>query len=250
MAKLCIGDIPVGAMNWVVGPEIEKTKFALSIDNIVGDVDLEGHLIPPVSADVVSFDGVREIIPTTFNYLLAYKSSVNNIIFPDLELISGSNAMSNSFRNNEVLKTASFPKLKKISGSNAMYYVFYQCSSLESLSFDELETIEGQQSFYYVAYNCTKLTDISFPKLAKIDGSYAFYYAFQFCTSLQRVDFPELKEVTKVDTFGGTSTNETFRSCTSLTEIHFRADMQSTIEKQTRYTNKFGATNATIYFDL
>ena len=52
------------------------------------------------------------------------------------------------------------------------------------------------------------------------------------------------------DAFGNTSPTYIFSGCTSLTEIHFRADMQATIEAMTGYANKWGASNATIYFDL
>jgi hypothetical protein len=41
-----------------------------------------------------------------------------------------------------------------------------------------------------------------------------------------------------------------FQYCTGITEIHFRADAQATIEATSGYSDKFGATNATIYFDL
>jgi hypothetical protein len=59
---------------------------------------------------------------------------------------------------------------------------------------------------------------VSFPKLTSIGDTYALYYPFL--------------------------------NCTKITEIHFRADMQATIEAQLSYSDKFGATNATIYFDL
>lgn len=43
--------------------------------------------------------------------------------------------------------------------------------------------------------------------------------------------------------------NNAFKS-SSLKEIHFKASIQATIEAMSNYTSKWGATNATIYFDL
>jgi hypothetical protein len=41
-----------------------------------------------------------------------------------------------------------------------------------------------------------------------------------------------------------------FAGCKNLTELHFRADMQSVVENLSAYPYKFGASNCTIYFDL
>lgn len=233
---------------------LPKEKFGLTIDNFLGDVDSEGNLISPSLCDVVSFDGIKKIIvtspPPLFYYLFAYKNQVVNIVFPDLEVIDGGEALHAAFRNNSVLKTASFQKLKTINGLNALKDSFRSCTSLELVSFDELEEIRAQQGFYYFLYGCTKLKQVLFPKLAKISGDYVFYYSFQYCTSLQRIDFPTLTEIEQNNAFGASSSNESFKGCTSLTEIHFRTDMQSVIENQLCYSSKFGATNATIYFDL
>ena len=41
-----------------------------------------------------------------------------------------------------------------------------------------------------------------------------------------------------------------FSSCRPLKEIHFAAKNKEAIEALSGYSNKFGATNATIYFDI
>lgn len=233
---------------------IPKEKFGLTIDNFVGDVDENGYILPPVIADMLVFDGVKHIVPNDFYHFMSYKSLVKNVVFPDLLTISGESALMNSFRENKILETASFPKLQSISGpqpgSGVASYSFRDCVALKKISLDNLETLDAQQCLYYFAYGCKSLQNVIFPKLKTIKGNYAFYYAFQYCTSLQRIDFPALTEIEQDNVFGASSSNESFKSCTSLTEIHFRTDMQSVIEKQLRYSSKFGATNATIYFDL
>ena len=67
-------------------------------------------------------------------------------------------------------------------------------------------------------------------------GDYAFYY----CNLLTSIDLPN---VTTVGDYA-------FDSCNSLMEIHFAVKNKEAIEALSDYSNKFGATNATIYFDL
>ena len=44
--------------------------------------------------------------------------------------------------------------------------------------------------------------------------------------------------------------DDAFDRCRSLKEIHFAAKNKEAIEALSDYSNKFGATNATIYFDI
>jgi hypothetical protein len=80
-------------------------------------------------------------------------------------------------------------------------------------------------------------------------GDKGMQYAFQYCKLLTTISFPSLTDV-QTNSFSSSTYDGAFRNCTALTEIHFRADMQATIEAMSQYANKWGATNATIYFDL
>ena len=64
--------------------------------------------------------------------------------------------------------------------------------------------------------------------------------AFYDCRSLTSIDLPN---VTTVESYA-------FSGCKSLKEIHFAAKNKEAIEALSGYSNKFGATNATIYFDI
>ena len=64
--------------------------------------------------------------------------------------------------------------------------------------------------------------------------------AFSSCESLTSINLPN------VTTVGSSA----FSSCESLMEIHFAVKNKEAIEKLSGYSNKFGATNATIYFDI
>ncbi len=130
----------------------------------------------------------------------------------------------------EIKKSYSDNKLEPYSGS------------LEN-HFDAVKTIDDLV-LSYAFYYCTGLVGrVEFASLTKI-GKMGFYYAFYGCTGLTEVYFPAL---TSSHSSGLASA---FYGCTGITEIHFRADAQALIEALDGYSNKFRATNATIYFDL
>ena len=111
-------------------------------------------------------------------------------------------------------------------------------------SFSDIKSIDDYVLFNAFS-NCTGLTgSVNFPNLTSI-GTSGLTNAFYNCTGLTgSVNFPNLTSV------GDNALNKAFYNCTGITEIHFRADAQATIEAQSTYSSKFGATNATIYFDL
>ena len=65
-------------------------------------------------------------------------------------------------------------------------------------------------------------------------------YAFAHCSSLTSIHLPK---VTSIGSYA-------FDYCSSLTSIHFAAKNKETIEALSGFSSKFGATKATIYFDL
>ena len=87
----------------------------------------------------------------------------------------------------------------------------------------------------YAFSSCSSLTSIDLPNVTTI-GSYAFYG----CSSLTSINLPKVTTV-KSSAFG---------NCRSLKEIHFAAKNKEAIEALSDYSNKFGAANAKIYFDI
>ena len=87
----------------------------------------------------------------------------------------------------------------------------------------------------YAFYDCSSLTSINLPNVTTV-GS----HAFNGCELLTSINLPN------VITVG----NYAFFDCGSLKEIHFAAKNKEAIEALSGYSNKFGATNATIYFDI
>ena len=109
-------------------------------------------------------------------------------------------------------------------------YTFYGCTALTLISLP-VATSLGEYAFN----GCTALTSVNLPLATSISG-----YAFCDCTSLTSISLPSATSIS----YGA------FSGCTALTEIHFAAANQSTIEANSYYSSKWGADNATIYFDL
>lgn len=122
-------------------------------------------------------------------------------------------------------------------------------SRVELINFNKLEHI-GPSGLQRTFDSCSYLqSEITFPALHTTDAS-AFNRTFNN-TPITKIFFPSLVNInTTTFTGGGGASHYTFIGCNSLTEIHFRADAQATVELLEGYADKWGATNATIYFDL
>ena len=109
-------------------------------------------------------------------------------------------------------------------------YAFAHCSSLTSIDVSNVTSI-GNYAFDY----CSSLTSIDLPNVTSIGSN-----AFDSCSSLTSIYLPNVTSIGR----------NAFAHCSSLTSIHFAAKNKETIETLSGYSSKFGATNATIYFDL
>ena len=280
------------------------TKYGVSIDNLLGDVDANGELSVPYDDFVFNGAGIKSLGQYALTYRFTTQDTtaclrVTKILLPDLlqastgslahvansarflievDLglitdISGSSALKYAFGGAPSLATVRapnvttisgdfacqnafeftsltsnvFPNLTTISGDSACKYMYRGCT-FDALGLDNLTTISGASACQYM-FNSLTIDIAEFPKLTTITGSQACRYWFQLST-VKKVYFPAL---TTVDTgaFGSSAGNGAFASCSQLTEIHFRADAQATIEAMSGYAYKFGApSTCTIYFDL
>ena len=182
----------LGVSGTYTGSGGSSTKYGVSIDNMLGSVDSNGVLQVPdnIAGDIV-FTGVKDVS----NYLLSYKFTRNSnlacsVSFPDLETISGNQALFYSFYSTQII-SVSLPKLKTVSGNNAAGYAFSN-TNITSLSFPELVTVKGSSSLQYLASGCSHLTSISFPKLKTVSGSDALC-ALLRGTKITTISFPELE---------------------------------------------------------
>lgn len=255
----------------------DKNKYGCTIDNLLGDVDSDGKLLKPISPTSITFTGVKDLAIGALYYKFYNYRQLTSVSFPDLEVISGGNALYRAFGDDgggmPSLTTVSFPKLVTVSGVYAMSSCFEKQRALTSLAFPELVTISGRQSMWNLCYYCPNLTSISFPKLATISGEEALEYAFYscgftnvefpmlssltgklcleglfyHCNSLQSVSFPALTS----NSFGSYTDqfNSMLSGCSDVT-VHFPSNLQSVIGSWTSVQNGFGGTNTTVLFDL
>jgi len=172
-----------------------------------------------VTEFAVSFDGIKSL---TNEYFYAYR-----------------------FQRNGRITSLSFPDLTLVAGNYSLQQICYSCSHLTSVLFPSLKKISGGSSFSASFQGCTLLASVSLPNLEEISGSGALGNAFRQCVSLTTISFPKLATIVPTG-----FAQSTFNSCSNLAEIHFKSSAQSQVEATSGYSSKWGASNATIYFDL
>ena len=265
------------------------TKYGFSIDALLGEVNASGQLQHPLGGDVdLVVSGFTSINSYVFNYKFLRNNALKTVVFTDLQEANGASSFDRAFNICTQLQSVSFPKLVSANGGSVFLYAFNGCTKLVSAEFPLLDIITGTSAFQYAFGGCTVLESVSFPSLRVIGNANAgtsatnrqFYYAFQNCSKLTTMTFPSLEaiycngtannqgtfaynnKVTKLyfpkltyigKTSGysnATAVNNIFYSCSALTEIHFGAENQESIEASTGYSTKWGRSSATIYFDL
>ena len=272
---LYIGEKPVGLYK-IVEKKVPKTKFGASVDTFLGNVDENGKYQVPTEPFTLDMSSVKSL-PDYGLYYKFYRSTVSGVLTIGLEgdlsgnsaisccfqrckgltsvdlssltTVSGNSAMQDCFRYCDGITSANLSSLTTVSGNSAMQYCFYACKGLTSANLSSLTTVSGYMAMHSCFYDCKGLTSVDLSSLTTVSGSNAMSSCFNGCIGLTTISFPALTSI-KNDGFGSAGYNYTFSKCTNLTEIHFRADMQATIEAMSGYADKWGATNATIYFSL
>jgi hypothetical protein len=185
----------------------------------------------------LSFDSLEVVTGTKPLELLAGYANLDTLTFPNLTSASSIDQIARYSTINKI----SFPKLETCS---SMRDAFRQ-ATIKEIELPKLKTITGAVNCFS---NC-KIEKINLDGLERLTDGH-LNGAFENCRELTKMSFPSL---TSVGVYGFSNTQGTafaFNGCTKLTEFHFRADMKTQIEALAGYSSKFGATNATIYFDL
>lgn len=245
----------------IIFPELETIKQQNCFSNFASSCS---------KLKIVSFPKLKTIIQNRYDdnfFSESFKESgIEELEFPELsEMVTSGNSYGGGFGRSicngcKSLKRVSFPKLTTCLKNSPMFYNgFKDCTALTDVNFPLLSN--SGQYFYSTFSGCTALTNVEFPEMTNAKMNSAFYN----CTSLVSVSFPKATIFQSNGAFYGCSSlpsisfpnvtqfnmdTLTFSGCTALTEIHFRADMQATVEALSGYASKWGATNATIYFDL
>ena len=244
-----------------------SSKYGLTMNSILGNVNANGELQEPISGDLIANGIVR-----VDNAILAYKFcnffdsdhyfdeyeifvnrniGIKSIKFPDLEYI-GYYAMAYFINYAPDLISIEFPKLEEI-GSYGLSNAFTNNSNLEEISFAKLKKI-GSNGLYRsfsgtqvnnanfpeleyieggglsVAFIGTNITSINLPKLTSAKSS-AFSSCFSSCKQLESITFQNLSDIAYQYVF-----RYTFQNCSNLSSLYFPA---LTPESFGNYTNQF-----------
>ena len=258
------------------------TKFGVSLDNLLGNVDVNGVYQlsdVPFTFDATSIKKLPELSPDLFMYKFYKLPLTGTVDFSNYMHGTGSGGKAQYFT--QAFSYTGVQKLitprERVGGGGMQFYQSFQhCDALKeivfsnpiiaqqtfgfteafqycdfsnaSINFDIVTSI-GANGFYGAFKYCKLQEEIRFTNLTEITHTYAFREAFSQTTGCKRYFFPLLTSVTS-DAFGSGS-RLTWYNAKDVEEIHFRADMQATIEAVTGYSSKFGApSTCTIYFDL
>lgn len=270
-----------------VGTGGGATKYGCTVDDFLGDTNSSGQLqlVTGNNKDLV-FPNVKSLVAYALMYKFYRNNALKSVEFPALTTCSTSSCMNYAFSTSTNIVTASFPALTTISascwsytfngctklqsvnlsalesitGTTAMQYAFGGCTALESIDFSALKVIGNStttstnyRQMYYAFNNCSKLTTMEFPSLEAIycNGTANNQGTFAYNNKVTKLYFPKLTYIGKTSGYSNaTAGNNIFYSCSALTEIHFGAENQASIEASTGYSTKWGRSSATIYFDL
>lgn len=187
------------------------------------------------------FKDITEIEPYGLSWYTTYKNVdiFNKIDFRNLITI-GEGACTYAFDGCTKITSVDMGNLINVADSVAdCAGMFHNCTGIISVDMHSL-VVGGWMGLMFEG--CTSLTTVN---LNSLQTASQMQRCFANCTSLPSISFPSLIRTATINDF-----INLFYGCLNLTAIHFRADAQSMIEGLTGYSDKFGAPNATIYFDL
>ena len=271
MAKLYIGDSQ-GTPAIIKIEEVPKKKLGVSIDTFIGDVDENGTLLATTWTGALNFAGVTEIANDSLKYAFYGRLGITSVDLSSLQSV-GVYGLSSAFQDCKGITSIDLSSLQSMKdyglssafrgctgittsidlsslqsvGVYGLSSAFQDCKGITSIDLSSLQSVEiyGLSSAFQ---DCKGITSIDLSSLQSVE-TYGLSSAFRGCTGITSISFPSLTSVYS-NSFGNISVTGAFRNCTALTKIHFRADMQATIEAMSQYADKWGANNATIYFDL
>lgn len=232
-----LGKNPVG-VGRIVEKKVAKEKYGATVDSLLGDVDADGNYVVPSKPVEINLAGVKSIGSKGLYKRFTDMTNIVSFEAEDLETVAA-NGLTYTFYYCKQLTDINIRNIRSI-GYAGLQQAFNDARVTGHLDLDMLETVGDKGLEEAFCYN--NITSIGLKNLKTL-GSESMIRAFRG-TKLITVSFPSL---TSVQT---NSFRDMFYSVSTMTEIHFRADMQAAIEAMTGYSSKFGATNATIFFDL
>ena len=253
---LYIGDKPVGLMK-VVEKKVPKVKHGLSIDNFIGETTIAQGvtvLTDPTIPEILDGSGIvrlgsQSLCCRFFNKTKYIGPKI--VKFGDVNYVFGSAlyyafAFDGTWIYEHALESIDLHSVETVEGLGMAYVCLGQKKLVGHIDLGNLKKIED--SGLLGAFEKTGITSINLDNLTTV-GRQGLSKTFSN-TKLTSLFFPALTSVDTRAFVGSLSSGDMLYQCTTITEIHFRADMQATIEATTGYSRKWGATSSTIYFDL
>lgn len=236
-------------------------KYGASVDNFLGDVDENGVLQEPSMVDGgidLVFSGVKDIANDALYNRFTVTSqnhyiNVKSISFPDLEQITGSQAIYGMCEYNPHLLSVSFPKLKIVTKNNLS--AFYSCSNLKSVSLPELEKVSDADASIQSWFANSGLESISFPKLKELgnvsnSSGNGLRSGCSGCRSLTSASLPVLETLGWYGLSGAFSDSAiTTMTFPSLKKIRGMYSMQQCFSNVTTLTSLSFPALVTNFFD-
>lgn len=186
-----------------------------------------------------------------FRYAYQYCTELEETGLDTLEEITGDYACQGMFYGDTKIKSTGLYKITKLEKSSVCDSMFSGCTGLIDPCLTNLERTAAGNACYYMFSGCTSITYAMFDCLAEVRGGTDMDGMFTSCTGLIAAYYPSLTYVAQTGfALINTSRYGKYLFCSAMQEIHFRKDAQSVIESIYGYTYRWGATNATIYFDL
>lgn len=268
----------------ISGGSAPATKFGVSIDNLLGDVDGNGFYRVRTELFTVDMTQVKTVtgfgyanLPNgdvgycynTFSHKFNYCGNlVGTIDLSNLEETSTTDNISfeyafamTSVDTVYLPKNPTYVMLEhSFSSSNQITDVYIQSTDLNSAlqlrytfqGCKALKNIHGldkvvSMALYNTFYETALEGELHFDSLTTMGASNGAFAN----TKITKLYFPSLTTFSVSSPFGSSKYTSMIQGCTNLVEMHFRADAQATVEALTGYSSKFwGPSALTIYFDL
>lgn len=205
-------------------------------------------ILPSSKAYTVDLTGITTIGPNAMAYLFQNKANVVGAKLQDVRQVDDY-GLDHAFTGTALTE---FSIGAEEIGKYGAQFVCADTPTITNINLSAVRTV-AQSGLSHAFDGCKELYgDIMFNNLESL-GALSMAGALLISSlSEDKIDslwFPKLVTVGK-NSFGGTTSNYMLRYRTNIKEIHFRADAQPAIEAMTGYDTQWGATNATIYFDL
>lgn len=225
------------------------------------------------SNEFMETTGIKDIASNALTYKYYRNNNLSNVVFCDLETITGEYALNNCFRSSSIkscifpkletitgnscfatafydstLESISFPALTTVSGTNCFGSSFHNCNSLKMADFSHLTIVSGQQAFssvFTMSYsNVGNLTNVDFSSLKTISGKQCMYGLFNYCHGLVSFEFPSLETID-----GEHAAYYMFNSCHGLTTVRF-PKLKTILGNQALYYMFYGCSSLEdVYFN-